>query len=120
MKYSILITLIVAFLIVLSFMAFQTVEKEDPVIQTMIEEEVARRMAEYRRVRILKCQERILKIADIKADSIIFALARDDFRIDSIPRPQVPERPERPEIKPPKDTTPVAPLLPVDSIEFDW
>ncbi len=117
MNYRIFITIISVFLAVFSFTAFQTVENEDPVIQTMIDEEVERRISEYRKVRLQKCRERILKVADLKADSIILALARDDFRMDTMPRPEVPERPERPEIKPPRDTTAVVPLLPVDSLE---
>ena len=118
MKYNFLISLIFAFLVVFSFMAFQNTGKEDPAIQAMIDEEVERRISEYKSLRLQKCYERILKVADLKADSIIFALAREDFRMDSIPRPKIPERPKRPGIKPPRDTTPVVPLLSKDSI--DW
>lgn len=79
-------------------------------IDALIQQTIKERLANYRKVRLEQCREKILAEATRQADSIMILEAL--LSTDSINRPPKPTRPERPEIKLLDDTTPVRPLLP--------
>lgn len=84
-------------------------------IQAMIQQEVDRRLNNYREVRLNRCEEDLLKEAVRRVDSILLEEAR--LYKDTVGKPPKPLRPERPELRPLLDTTPVRPLLPPDSVK---
>ncbi|MCB9267744.1 MAG: hypothetical protein H6558_22190 [Lewinellaceae bacterium] len=78
-------------------------------VQAVIEKEVARRVENYRQVRMQRCYEKALEEASHQADSILLLEAR--LERDTLSKPPKPHKPEKPEIKTLLDSTPVKPLL---------
>lgn len=78
-------------------------------VQSMIEEEVAKRVENYREARLKLCREQALAEASRLADSILIAEAR--LELDTLTKPPKPEKPEKPELKTVIDSIPVKPLL---------
>ena len=83
--------------------------KEDKKDETaFVQREVIKRVEDYRMQREAECRAIALERANILADSIIFAQAKND----TLSAMQRPIRPIRPTLKSPLDTTEVQPLLP--------
>lgn len=79
-------------------------------VEALIQEELKKRVEDYRLVVMQQCRERALLKASSLADSILITEAR--LSRDTLGRPPKPIKPEKPEIKLPKDSLPVQPLLP--------
>ena len=91
-------------------------------MEAVIDQEVARRIQNYKQVRMDRCYEKALEEASRLADSILILEAR--LERDTLGKPPKPEKPEKPEIKAVLDSTPIKPLLegekkstPIDSLE---
>ncbi|MCB0560656.1 MAG: hypothetical protein KDD09_16990 [Phaeodactylibacter sp.] len=91
-------------------------------VEAVIDQEVARRIQNYKQVRMDRCYEKALEEASRLADSILILEAR--LERDTLGKPPKPEKPEKPEIKAVLDSTPIKPLLegekkstPIDSLE---
>ncbi len=114
--YKRITLLLLVIMMMISSTGFQKDKTKEDKIQELIDARVTAKIENFRRIRITKCRERILKRASELADSIILATAINTIIIDSITRPTPPIRPARPPIKAPKDTTPVAPFFSVDTL----
>lgn len=87
-------------------------------VQALIEQTVEERLANYKRIRMERCRENIIKEANRIVDSLLIVEARREK--DTLQRPPKPARPEKPELKTLDDTTKVKPLLPPeDTVERD-
>ncbi len=76
----------------------------------LIEQEVEKRLADYKEAFDINCREKVLEDATRIADSLIIEEAR--LLKDTLLKPFKPERPEKPEILPFEDTLKVQPFLP--------
>lgn len=84
-------------------------------VEKVINEEIERRVNDYRRMRINHCKEKAITEANEMADSILIEEAR--LARDTITKPPKPEKPEKPELKSLQDSTPVKPLVGRDSLQ---
>lgn len=105
LKYSIL------FLLVLSWSC--TPEQGDR--NAMIDEEVERRLSEFRKNKMKTCREELIKAATSEVDSLLIERARSNK--DELEKPEIPEKPMAPEIMTPLDSSPVQPILTEDKKE---
>lgn len=84
-------------------------------VEKMIQQEVAERVATYRRNRTQRCYKDAVKKASTIADSVLLIEAR--MKRDTASKPPRPDRPGRPAAKKRRDSfLKVAPLLSKDSI----
>ncbi|MCO6477526.1 MAG: hypothetical protein J5I94_12925 [Phaeodactylibacter sp.] len=84
-------------------------DRNQRAVQAVIEEEVEKRVRNYKEVRMQRCYEQALQEASYLADSILLLEAR--LERDTMGKPPKPEKPEKPEIKTVLDSLPVKPLL---------
>lgn len=82
-------------------------------VQAMIQQEVDKRVDNYRQVVLQRCEDQMMEEAVRRTDSILLEEARNWK--DTIAKPPKPLRPDRPALRPLLDTTPVRPLLPADT-----
>jgi len=80
-------------------------------VQQLMQEEMDRRITNFRKVRARRCREELLEEAVILADSIMLVESRA-----SVKEPGRPPRVERPELRKAKDSLPIAPLFRRDSL----
>ncbi len=83
-------------------------------VESVIEEEVAKRVEAYKNGRMSRCYSEAVEEASTIADSILLLQAR--LSRDSLPKPPRPSKPERPELKTLKDSLRVAPIIRRDSL----
>lgn len=88
-------------------------------LQSLVDEELAKKLEAYERIKIDRCREGILDLAGAMVDSILFF--ENQTRSDTSLYPLV-RRPDQPEIRAIQDTRPIAPLFPdirdsLDSIQ---
>lgn len=107
-------------LLMIPALGFQKGKTKEAEIQALIDARVTEKVERFRRIRFAKCRESILERASELADSIILATAINTVIVDSISRPTPPDRPVRPAIKTPIDTSPVTPLLPIDTSQQEF
>lgn len=118
-RYGLSIAALVLTLV--GFMSFQTKEKAAEVtIQDLIDAEVNKRVANFRKKRLQACRKKVLEEASRQADSMIIDKVKNLTLLDTLLRPDRLDRPDRPIERPLKDTTPVAPLLPLDSLDANF
>lgn len=79
-----------------------------------IEQQVAERIQEYKRILDERCREDVIEEANRLTDSILLVRAR--LERDSLDKPPRPDKPDKPEVKTIIDSVPVAPLF-IDSTE---
>ncbi len=84
-------------------------DRNQRAVQAVIQEEVEKRVRNYKQVRMQRCNEQALEEASRLADSILLLEAR--LERDTMGKPPKPEKPEKPEIKTVLDSLPVKPLL---------
>ena len=80
-----------------------------PVFSPLVQQELDKRLEEYRKEHWLICQKRALEQASLEVDSLVIVWAKANR--DTLDRPSKPEKPLVPERLIPKDSTPVAPLF---------
>ncbi len=101
-----LVLIVAAFL-----MSFQD-SNTPKTIDQLLEEAVRKKTDRYRNIRIKKCEDRIMKEAGERADSIIISRAKALKVIqDTMSRPNAPDRPARPDLLEPIDSSSPVPLL---------
>lgn len=84
-------------------------------VEKVIQEEVGKRVANYRENRMRRCYEDAVREASALADSILLLEAR--LTRDTASKPPRPSKPERPALKKLKDSLlQVAPFLRTDSL----
>ena len=100
----------IAGLILLSVACLSKREYSDDEIQALMDQELNRRITEFRMAKIKACQEEALREATHIVDSLLIAEAY--FERDTFSRPPKPAKPSEgiPEIKGP-DTIPLKPLF---------
>lgn len=88
-------------------------------VQALVDQLLEKKLEDYRRIKLERCQENLLIKADLMVDSLIF-LESQPTDTNFIPKPA------RPEIRVVQDTRPIAPLfdtiierLMVDSLQID-
>ncbi|GAB5555206.1 MAG: hypothetical protein Sapg2KO_47970 [Saprospiraceae bacterium] len=83
-------------------------------LQALVDEELEKRLVNYRKIRLERCSENLLIKANLIVDSLIF-LESQPTDTSFIPKPA------RPEIRIVQDTRPIAPLFDtiIDSIRLD-
>ena len=74
-----------------------------------IEQQVQKRIVEYRRILNDRCREDVLEEANRLTDSILLVRAR--LERGSLNKPPRPNKPDKPEVKTIIDSVPVAPLF---------
>lgn len=80
--------------------------------ETLIAIEVSKRIKEFEKGVLKRCQENVLKDATLRVDSILIARAK--AQRDTTSKPPKPFKPERPEIAVVEDTSAIVPLLPFE------
>ena len=95
----------------------QEFSKEE--LQVLVDQELAKKLEAYERIKLERCRTGILELAGTIVDSILFF--ENQSRSDSSLYPLV-RRPSQPEVRAIQDTRPVAPLFPdirdsLDSIQ---
>lgn len=78
-------------------------------IEALINEEVAKRIDDFKRIKLERCEETALKEANRIVDSLLIEQAF--FERDTFFRPDKPNKPERPVIKQLGDSLPLKPLF---------
>lgn len=78
-------------------------------VERFLEQQVAERIATYKRILEQQCRDKVLEEAGKIADSILIAEAR--LQRDSMNKPAKPTKPERPELKTLKDSLKLDPLF---------
>lgn len=86
--------------------------------RAMIHEAFEKRIATYRKDHARKCRREVMEFAKLIVDSTMLARARNIKVVDSLSRPPKPGKPSPPPPKILEDTLEVAPLLPLDTIDF--
>ncbi|MBK8490642.1 MAG: hypothetical protein IPL49_07020 [Saprospirales bacterium] len=86
------------------FFAFQV-----PVFSPLVQQELDKRLEEYRQDQWRVCKKRALEKASLEVDSLVIIWAKANR--DTLDRPSRPDKPQAPERLMPKDSTPVAPLF---------
>lgn len=105
-------TLILAILFLIT--AFQ--ESPPLPLSPLAQQELEKRLQDYRDEQWAFCQKRALDRASHEVDSLIIVWAKANR--DTLNRPLIPPKPEAPERLSPKDSLPVAPLFPAkDSLQ---
>ncbi len=77
--------------------------------KAMIDEEVERRLSEFRKNKSKTCREELIKAATLEVDSLLIERAR--LNKNELEKPEIPEKPIAPEIMTPLDSSPVQPIL---------
>ncbi|NUO02107.1 MAG: hypothetical protein HUU01_15995 [Saprospiraceae bacterium] len=80
--------------------------------QMAIDQEVARKLEVYRKIKEQNCRDEVLTAASLIADSLIIANAR--MQLDTTLKPPKPFKPEPPTLQTLIDSVPVKPLFPGD------
>lgn len=90
-------------------------DRNKKAVDAAIQEEVDRRVNNYRKGRLQRCYEEAVREASTLADSILLIQAR--LSRDTAGKPPKPDRPERPELKTLNDSLlKIEPFLPQDSL----
>ena len=79
-------------------------------LKQLMDESLQKKLDQYTKVQVDKCEKKILNRAQAIVDSILLKEAQEKT-IDTFDRPAKPSKPDRPVIKVAKDTTPVKPLF---------
>jgi len=108
--------------IVFMFVGFQSkdAEPEAKSIEELIKMNVDKRVNEFTKRSLGRCQEKVMKRANEIVDSILIANAQVGSIIDSIQKPPKPTKPEKPIVPVVNDNTPIEPLLPNGNLERDF
>ncbi|MDZ4678797.1 MAG: hypothetical protein SH848_21340 [Saprospiraceae bacterium] len=77
--------------------------------QAAIEQEVARKLEVFRKIKEQNCRDEVLTAASLIADSLIIANAR--MQLDTTFKPPKPFKPEQPTLQTLIDSVPVKPLF---------
>ena len=77
--------------------------------QAAIEQEVARKLETFRKIKAQNCRDEVLTAASLIADSLIIANAR--MQLDTTLKPPKPFKPEQPTLQTLIDSVPVKPLF---------
>ena len=77
--------------------------------QAAIEQEVARKLETFRKIKEQNCRDEVLTAASLIADSLIIANAR--MQLDTTFKPPKPFKPEQPTLQTLIDSVPVKPLF---------
>ena len=107
-RFLILLVSSIAFLFF--FSSFQEDGNIKEVRQQLMDEEIERRLNEFRSKEIANCRKRAMKEAERVVDSILIANAIN-VRADNTAKPPKPQKPDKPEILKTKDSLPVEPLF---------
>lgn len=89
-------------------------QKRRAIIQQAYEERIAQYQADHTK----KCRQEVMELAKFIADSTMLSRARNIKVVDSLGRPPKPNKPLPPPTKILEDTLEVAPLLPLDTLNF--
>lgn len=81
-----------------------------PTKQELIDQEIQKRISDYKKSKLKKCRNAAYKRAAEVADSTLIARAKIE-RAQQLQRPDIPNKPDRPEKLNPKDTSAVKPLI---------
>lgn len=110
-------TLIFAITLLVAFASCESEEEKQQFEQMLIEQDVEKRIVEYKRILDENCEAKVLEEATRIADSIIIEQAR--MLKDTLLKPFKPDRPEAPELKTLEDTLKVKPFLPKPKRDTD-
>lgn len=95
----------------ISLFAFQQeTDTPKPTKQEIIQEELNKKLNEYRKNNLKRCRKDALTKAEEVVDSILLARARSE-RQDSIPRPIIPPKPNIPDALQASDSDAIAPIV---------
>ena len=85
-------------------------EKDDAIIQELIDQRIEERLTEYIMLEKQRCLARLLEEASAFADSILRANPVL-IKLDSLQRPPVPLKPIKPTFERRKDSVKIAPII---------
>lgn len=94
---------------ILAVLALLLIAFQAPVNPLLVQQELDRRLEEYRKDQWEECKKRALEAAALEVDSLIIQWAKANR--DTLDRPIKPAKPLPPERLSPKDTTPIEPLF---------
>ncbi|MBK7869953.1 MAG: hypothetical protein IPJ74_04310 [Saprospiraceae bacterium] len=101
---------IIAILLLNVLVACDSEEEAQRIERILIEQNVEKRLADYKMIHDRNCRTKILEEATRIADSLIILEAR--LSKDTLLKPFKPERPEKPALKTLPDTAKIKPFLP--------
>ncbi len=84
-------------------------QDREPLVQELVEEEVARKLADFIATEKAKCLQEVMEEASMATDSILRANPIL-IRLDSLDKPSRPEKPGVPPMEKPPDSIQIAPI----------
>lgn len=86
--------------------------KSDPAKkQELIQKRIDKRVADFRKGLVNRCQKKIYEEAETRVDSMLIDYSRNINTIDTVQRPPKPIKPAKPVVPGIKDDTPVKPIF---------